>query len=123
MISKGHFYIFFTIICTVYGQIILKWRVMQYGNMPTQFSEKFVFLFHLLLDPFIISSFVSAFVAAMCWMAAMTEFDLSYAYPFMSIPFVFVLFLSALFFHETVTMPKIIGMLFIVTGLIIGARG
>ncbi len=122
MISSGNFYIFSTILCTVYGQIILKWRVMQHGNMPERFSEGFAFLLKLLVDPFVISAFVAAFIAALCWMAALTKFDLSYAYPFMSIPFVIVLFLSGLFFHEIVTLPKIIGMLFIVTGLIIGAR-
>lgn len=53
--------------------------------------------------PFIISGFAAAFIAALCWMAAMTKFDLSYAYPFMSIPFIFVLFLSAFFFQEPIT--------------------
>jgi drug/metabolite transporter (DMT)-like permease len=65
-----------------------------------------------LCDPFIISGFAAAFIAALCWMAAMTKFDLSYAYTFMSIPF--VLFLSAFFFQVPITLPKIIGMVFII---------
>jgi hypothetical protein len=38
--------------------------------------------------------------------AALTKFELSYAYPFMSLAFVLVLLSSALLFHETVTMPQ-----------------
>jgi drug/metabolite transporter (DMT)-like permease len=91
--------------------------------MPEQFLEKFVFLAKLLFDPFIVSGFVAAFIAALCWIAAMTKFDLSYAYPFMSITFIFVLFSSAFFFQEAITMLKIIGMVFIIAGIIIGAQG
>ena len=63
------------------------------------------------------------FLAFFCWMAAMTKFDLSYAYPFMSLSFVLVLILSALFFHETVTLAKVLGIIFIMAGIITGARG
>ena len=34
----------------------------------------------------------------------MTKFQLSYAYPFMSLAFVLVMFLSAFFFNEPVTL-------------------
>jgi multidrug transporter EmrE-like cation transporter len=123
LFNKGYFYIFATIFFTVYGQLILKWRIIRYGDVPEQSLEKFVFLGRLLFDPFIISGFGAAFIAALCWMGAMTKFDLSYAYPFVSITFVFVLFLSASFFQEPITMPKIIGMVFIIAGIIIGAQG
>jgi multidrug transporter EmrE-like cation transporter len=56
-------------------------------------------------------------------MIAMTRFDLSYAYPFMSLAFVFVLILSAIFFHEAVTIPKALGVALVVAGIIIGSYG
>lgn len=116
------FYIGATIVFTVYGQLILKWRVAQYGTLPEQFSEKIYFLFNLLLDPFIFSGFVSAISASFFWMAAMTKFDLSYAYPFMSLSFVFVFFLSALFFHESITLYKALGLVLIVAGILVSSR-
>jgi len=118
-----HIYIAGTIIFTVYGQLILKWRISMYGAFPDQLFDKFLFLAKVLCDPFIISGFAAAFIAALCWMAAMTKFELSYAYPFMSIPFIFVLFLSGFFFQEPITMPKIIGMIFIIAGITISAQG
>lgn len=118
-----HIYIAGTIIFTIYGQLILKWRIAGYGSLPGPLLEKLFFLIKTLYDPFIFSGFAAAFIAALCWMAAMTKFDLSYAYPFMSIPFIFVLLLSAFFFQEPITMPKILGMIFIIVGITIGAQG
>ena len=91
--------------------------------MPVSLDDKVIFFGKLLLDPFIISGFVAAFIASLCWMSAMTKFDLSFAYPFMSLSFVLVLIFSGLSFHEVITYPKVIGSVFIVIGIIIGARG
>ena len=52
-------------------------------------------LLWLLIDPVIFSTFVAAFFASLAWMAAMTRFELSYAYPFTSLNFAAVLLLSA----------------------------
>ena len=46
-------------------------------------------------------------------MAAMTKFEISVAYPFMSLAFVLVLLLSALFFQEPITLGKVLGMILI----------
>ncbi len=51
----GYIYIAETILFTVYGQLVLKWRIVKYGAMPEEFSAKLVFLFKLLFDPFIFS--------------------------------------------------------------------
>ena len=120
--SMGFYYIFGTILCTVYGQLILKWRIGMYGSLPEQFSRKISFLFDLLLDPFIFSGFVSAVVASFFWMAAMTKFELSYAYPFISLSFVLVFFLSAWFFHESITLYKAVGLLLIVAGILVSSQ-
>ncbi len=118
----GHLYIACTIFFTVYGQLILKWRISAFGALPASFPGKLSFFAHVLCDPFVISGLGSAFVASIFWMAAMTKFDLSYAYPFMSIPFVIVLLLSALFFQEPVTFSKVAGLTLIVAGIALGAH-
>lgn len=115
----GYFYIFGTIFFTVYGQMILKWKIDQYGALPDAWFEKFTFLLQLLLNPWIISGFLSAFLAALSWMAAMTKFDISYAYPFMSLSFVLVFVLSAFLFGEPISMQKVIGFSLIVLGIIV----
>lgn len=115
----GYLFIFGTISFTVYGQLILKWKIDQYGSLPELWYEKLIFLFQLLLNPWILSGFLSAFVASLFWMAAMTKFNISYAYPFMSLSFVLVFALSVLLFGEPITGKNIIGISFIVLGIII----
>lgn len=117
----GYVYIFLTILLTVYGQIILKWRLNQM-QIPDIVSEKFIFLLKALFDPYIFSSFFSAFLASLTWMAALKEFDLSKAYPFMSLSFVCVLFLSHFFFRETISIQKVIGTVLILIGIIIVSK-
>ncbi|MEQ8854503.1 EamA family transporter [Gimesia sp.] len=119
----NHFFILGTIFFTVYGQLILKWRIGRYGDLPDSLSDRIQFLFRLLLDGYILSGFIAAFIASLFWMAAMTKFPLSYAYPFMSLAFVLVMFLSAFFFNEPVTLAKTLGLALIVTGIIIGSQG
>jgi drug/metabolite transporter (DMT)-like permease len=113
----GYFYIFLTIILTVYGQIVLKWRLNQLDALPQMFTAKLVFLLKAVFDPYIFSSFFSAFLASLAWMAALKEFDLSKAYPFMSLSFVCVMVLSYWLFKETVSTQKIIGSILIVAGI------
>ncbi len=121
---SDHLYIFGSIIFTVYGQMILKWRIMEYGSFPLETTEKIKFLSILFLDPIILSGFFAAFLASLSWMAAMTKFELSYAYPFMSLNFVLVLLLSINLLNEPLTLYKIIGVGFIVLGtLVIACKG
>ena len=115
----GYVYLALTILFTIYGQLILKWRIGFYGAFPQGSFEKLMYFKHVLLDFWVISGFLSAFIASLAWMATLTKFELSYAYPFMSLAFVLVFFLSALFFHEAITWQKLIGLGLVIGGLII----
>jgi multidrug transporter EmrE-like cation transporter len=119
----NYLYIMGTIIFTVYGQLVLKWRIGKYGSLPDPWLDKIAFLFRLFFDPFILSGFIAAVPAGLCWMAAMTKFDLNHAYPFMGINFVLVLFLSGLLFHEPINWLKIFGVVLIVSGIVMGSQG
>ncbi|MBW4520945.1 MAG: EamA family transporter [Scytolyngbya sp. HA4215-MV1] len=118
----SHFYIFLTIFLTVYGQIVIKWQASAAGELPTDSLEKVWFLLHLLLNPWILSGLIGAFLASISWMAAMTKFQLSYAYPFTGLSFVLVLLAGALIFHETLTLPRLIGTGLVIAGIIIGSQ-
>ena len=118
----GYFYILLTVLFTVYGQLVIKWQVSKAGTMPAASGAKVLFLLHLLLNFWVISGLVSALIAALAWMAAMTKFNLSFAYPFMSLSFVIVLALSAWFFGEPLTVHKVAGMALVIVGLFISSR-
>ena len=119
----GFAYVLGSVLCTVYGQIIVKWQVGKAGALPATLSGKIQFLLSLIFNPWIMSGILAGFFALLCWLAAMTKFELSYAYPFMSLAFVLVLVLSAVLFHEPLTAAKILGVLLIIAGIVVGSRG
>ncbi|MGD1007941.1 MAG: hypothetical protein ABR980_12015 [Ignavibacteriaceae bacterium] len=49
------------------------------------FLEMVVVYIKFLFNPFIFSGFVSAFIGSICWTMAMTKFEITYAYPFISL--------------------------------------
>jgi multidrug transporter EmrE-like cation transporter len=119
----SYFYILCTILLTVYGQLVIKWQVLEAGAIPEDGREKVWFLLHLLLNPWVVSAFLAALLASVAWMAAMTRLQLSHAYPFMSLAFILVMFFSGLLFNEPITTPKIIGVALVMLGLAIGSQG
>ena len=118
----GHLYIVGAVFFTVYGHIILKWQVDQAGNAADGLSGKLTFLLHILPNPWILSCFAAGFAVFSCWTLALTKFELSYAYPFMSLSFIFVPLISALLFKEPLTLANMIGIALIVSGVIVGYR-
>ena len=116
-----YLFIVATIALTVFGQLILKWRMDQVGPLPLGIGGGLRHILGLLIDPVVLSSFGAAFLASLAWMAALTRFELSYAYPFMSLSFVFVLVLSVVFLGETLTLNKAIGVALIGIGTVVAS--
>jgi len=116
----GYIYVLGTIFFTVYGQLILKWRIVQYDALPELLLDKIAFLFKLVFDPFIFSGFISAFVASLFWMAAMTKFEVSYAYPIiLSGLLLLTSLLGVILLGESIQTGKVIGILLILLGVFI----
>jgi len=119
----NYLYIVMTIVLTVFGQIAIKMQVLQAGPLPADPADKLGFLIRLLLNPWIISAFAAAFLASVSWMGAMTKFQLSHAYPFMSLNFVIVLALSTWLFQEPMSLTRFIGVSLICIGTVVAAQG
>lgn len=118
-----YLYIFGTLFFTVYGQIVLKWRLTSLKiQLPDTLSEKIFYMVKLIFDPFIFSGFASAFIASLFWMAAMTKFELTHAYPFMSLAPALVFLIGVLFLGESFTMGKVIGLLLIMIGIVVTVK-
>ena len=109
----GYLYVLMTLIFTVYGQIVIKWR---FNNLAFRFPEsgfnnKLFSLLKILFDPFVFSGFVAAFIASLFWMAAMSKLEITKAYPFMSLAPVFVFIIGIAFLNEEFTWGKVIGLI------------
>jgi multidrug transporter EmrE-like cation transporter len=118
-----YFYIFGTLFFTVYGQIVLKWRLSQLAIvLPSGLLDKTLYLLKLIFDPFVFSGFASAFIASLFWMAAMTKFEITQAYPFMSLAPAVVFVIGIVVFEEAFTIGKVVGLVLIVLGLIVTVK-
>jgi multidrug transporter EmrE-like cation transporter len=118
-----HAYIGATVLFTVYSQLIMRWQVSQAGALPAELSGKLSFIFHLFLNPWILSSILATLFAGISWMLVMSRFEISYAYPWIGLNFVLMLLCGFLFFGESMSEPKIIGTLLVVAGIVVMARG
>ena len=119
-----YLYIFATLFFTVYGQLVLKWRItgLHFSLPESGIFPKFLALIKLILDPYIFSGFISAFVASLFWMAAMSKFEITEAYPFMSLAPAIVFLLGVWLLNETFTIGKVVGLIFIIVGTIITVK-
>ncbi|MGX9718970.1 EamA family transporter [Stenotrophomonas acidaminiphila] len=117
----SYVFIALTILLTVYGQLTLKWQVGVHGHLlaaPLQPLN----LVQLLLKPWVVSAFVAAFGASLCWMAAISKMPISRAYPYMAINFFLVALLAVAIFHEQLDSYKIAGTLIIMLGVVVLSR-
>ncbi len=121
--ALGYLYILMTIVLTVYGQVVIKWQINLSGSMPAGAAAITIYLSKLFLNVWILSGLLAYGLAALAWMATMSKFELSYAYPFMSLAFVLVVFLSVFFFNEPLTQHKILGTALVVAGIIVISQG
>jgi drug/metabolite transporter (DMT)-like permease len=118
----GAVYVATTLLLTVYGQLVIKWQVERSGTMPEELGARVAFLGRLLVNPWVISVWVAAAIAAISWMAAMTRFELRQAYPFMALSFVLVPVCAAVLLGERLTPWTMIGAVLIVAGLVVATQ-
>jgi undecaprenyl phosphate-alpha-L-ara4N flippase subunit ArnE len=83
---------------------------------PFGFNWKFIksALFNL---PFV-SSGICVASASLLWFYILKNFELSVAYPLISISYVFGMIASILIFHETVPLTRWVGVGFIMVGVV-----
>jgi multidrug transporter EmrE-like cation transporter len=120
MAARGYLYVAITLALTVYAQLVLKWRMNEQGGLPDTGRGRY--LLDLLTDPWIISAFGLAAVAAVAYLAALANLDLSRAYPVMALSFGIVVLGSAAFLGESVTPIRLIGIAIITLGVFVASR-
>ncbi len=120
----GFVYIVATVLLVVYGQLIIKWKVVEAGQPPEALIGKLYFFLKLIVDPFVLSGFCAALLGSLCWMAAMTKFELSQAYPIVvGLMAVLTSVFAVILFKEAVGFYKMVGLFFLVVGLFFLSRG
>ena len=104
----SYVYVALTVLLTVYGQIVIKWQVLEAGALPADAEGKLRFIGALMTNLWVLSGFAAAVLAVISWMLAMSKLPLSHAYPFTSLSFVLILVILQLWLL-TATMNAYLG--------------
>lgn len=112
-----------TILLTSYGQLVLKWQTSIHVPSTLRVAAGWPSVLQLLLRPWVLSAFIAAFAASLCWMLALARLELSRAYPFMAFNFVIVSLAAAPLFGEAITGTKLAGLILVVVGLAVLSQG
>lgn len=119
--SVDHIYIAGTIFFTVYSQLIMRWQVSLAGALPVDLLGKLYFIVKLFVNPWVVSSIVATLLAGISWMLAMSRFEISYAYPWISINFLLMLLFGVLLFDESFNITKFLGTCLVAAGIFVMA--
>lgn len=112
-----------TILLTIYGQLVVKWRVSKlHATHETALDFKSRITLYL-TDPYILSAFACSFLAAVAWFYVVERYPVSIAFPsYVGVLFIFVLMGSALFLREPVSLMQLVGIALIIAGVYIASR-
>lgn len=102
------------IILSVTGQFFLKYGINSLGEL-----EGKDLIVKAILNPFVWVGMALYGCGMLTWFAVLSKFDLSVAYPALSLGYILVMFISWQFLGETITVQKIFGTLLIIGGVIL----
>jgi multidrug transporter EmrE-like cation transporter len=117
-----HIYLFVAIFFAGLSQILVRWQMGNAGQLPELFWDKLFFVFHFLLRPWVWVALFATFISCICWLITLTKFELSYAYPWTSIIYVYLLLAGLFIFGDSITFNKILGTVIIIFGVYIIAK-
>lgn len=92
------------------GQIALKYGAMQMVQNPG------VTLLEKIKWPIVLGLFLYG-ISTIIWIMALKKVELSYAYPLLSVGYIFVFFASYFFFNEPISWLRIAGLVLIMAGI------
>jgi multidrug transporter EmrE-like cation transporter len=116
---KSYFLILPIALLITYSQIIVKWRSNTVNLLAKSgFLQQ---LLSFLSDPVILSAYAAALIASFGWLFIVTKLPLTVAFPiYIGVTFAMVLLGGWIFLSETLTTIKLIAVLMIFGGIVLG---
>ncbi|MEO8611087.1 MAG: hypothetical protein ABI690_24540 [Chloroflexota bacterium] len=107
-----------SVACGAVGQLTLKAGMNSLGPLELTLNT----LVSMATSPLLLVGIAIFGVSTLLWLLALMKADLSFAYPFLSLTYIAVLVGGAVLFQEKVTVPRVVGFIVIVSGVLIVAR-
>lgn len=106
-----------------YSQIVIKWRMLGAEAADIQNLQLFARMLKYLSDPIIVSAYMAALLASFVWLYVITKLPLVVAFPiYIGITFVLVVIGGWYFLAESITVLRLLSVLLIMSGIIIGIK-
>jgi len=114
---KAFLLLLFAISLSVTGEFLLKAGMNQVGMLSLTPKDFISGLLRAFSNPRILAGFAIIFSGSLIWLAVLSRADLSWAYPMLSLGYLFVVLTSWFFLGETFSLLKMMGTLFICLGV------
>lgn len=115
--------ILISVFLAVVGQLLLKMGMLRVGKFSLNISSLVHQYSRILLNPFVIAGLVGFFISMLVWLYVLSRMELSFAYPFVALNYVLILFGSYFLFKETITPLRVVGVVVIIIGVYLVSRG
>ena len=121
-LMKDYILLFFNVLLTVVGQMLLKKGVLTVGRINS-FRELISKLTEVIFNPYVMGGISIYGFTTFVWLVILSRVKLSIAYPMLSLGYVLVIPFSWLVFKETIPIVRIIGAILICIGIYLVAQG
>ena len=120
--SNPIFLIFIAMVFGVTGQLILKKGMNDFGKIDISSLMVISQLFRAFFKPLILIGLVCYMISTIFWLVVLSKIDLSFAYPMVSISYVFVSLFSWIFLGEQISFYRWSGIAVICLGIFLISR-
>ena len=107
---------------TVTGELLLKTGMNRHGELNVTLSTLFPTAVKLFTSPWVVGGFVFVFSGALFWLAVLSRWPLSLAYPLLSISYIIGIIASVLFLGEKINLVQLAGVFVIIFGVFLISR-
>jgi uncharacterized membrane protein len=107
----------------VSAELLLRKGMLMVGQFPQNFSEIWSFFVKAFTNFYVLGAILAAIITGLAWISTVSRADaLSRVYPFMALSYVLVVVFSILFFKESVSPIRWVGVACICVGAFLVAR-
>ena len=115
-----YIFIFASVLLGAVAQYLFK-KGMNILNIQNRID--FQTVYQIIINRFIVSGLIMYGFSVLIWFFVLSKFELSKAYPFVSLGYLITLFLGYFLLNESLSLYKVVGISIIVIGVIILSKG
>jgi drug/metabolite transporter (DMT)-like permease len=104
---------------SVTGETLLKLGMNRIGALDLRPETVLPTFWRVFTTPVIVIGFALIFGGSLFWLVVLSKWNLSLAYPLLSLSYIASLVIGAMFLNETVTPLRVAGVLVIVAGVVL----